>query len=82
VTFLLFLFNFDQNQSVLTDFDKSPKHEILRKSRLSVQADRRTDMTREIDAFLWCFAKDSEKNKRYLARVCITETKGHVDRVF
>lgn len=62
VTFLLFLFHCNQNQSVLTDFDRSPKYEISRKSRLSVQADRRTDVTREIDAFHWCFAKDSEKN--------------------
>jgi hypothetical protein len=34
-----------------------------------MQADRQTDMKREIDAFLWCFAKDSEKNKRCLACV-------------
>ena len=46
---------------VLTDFDKSPKYKILRKSRLSVQADRRINMPREIDAFRWCFAKDSKK---------------------
>jgi len=61
MTFLLFLFNYNQNQSVLTDFDKSPKYEILPKSRLSMQANRRTDTTREIDTFRWCFAKDSEK---------------------
>jgi len=47
-----------------------------------MQADRRTDMAREIDTFRWCFAKDYEKNKNAVWPVCITKKKCHVGCIF